>query len=54
MAQSCDQAINLDSGQLATLAGLGTLCNLDFNLFTIIQIFGRDTKPTRCDLLDRA
>ena len=54
MTQPCDDFIDLDPRQLTALTGLGALGDLYLNLFTIVQIFGGNTKPTRCNLLDRA
>ena len=52
MAQTGNQVGDLHAGQLSTLTGLGALRNLDFQLFTLVQILGSHTKPARGDLLD--
>ena len=54
MAQPRDQAIDLDAWQLAALARLGTLCHLNFDFLTIIQIFRRHPETSGCDLFNRA
>src|SRR6185312_3950063 len=41
---------HLAGGQLAAFARLGTLRNLDFELFGIHQVFGSDSKARRCYL----
>ena len=43
-----------EARQLATRARLGTLCNLNFNFLTIVEIFGSDPKPPRCNLFNGA
>ncbi len=45
MAQPGNQAVDLDTGELAALTGLGTLGNLDFQFFAGIQVFGGNAKP---------
>ena len=52
MAQTGDQVGDLHTGQLATLAGLGPLGDLDLKFFALVQIFGSDTETTRSNLLD--
>src|SRR3954447_25408355 len=43
---------HLASGQLAALAGFGTLCNLDLDLLGRVEIFRGHTEASRGDLLD--
>ena len=54
VAKPGNQAVNLDAGKLAALAGLCALRNLDLDFLATVQIFGGDTKPPGGDLLDRA
>ena len=46
-------AVDLVAGQLAALARLGALGDLDLEIVGIDQIFGGDAEPARGDLLDR-
>ena len=48
-----DDGIDLVAGQLAALAGLGTLRHLDLHLVGVDQIFRRDAEAAGCHLLDR-
>ena len=48
-----DELGDLEAGQLATLAGLGALGDLDLDLAALVQVFGGDAEPARSDLLDR-
>ena len=52
VAQLGDQPRHLEAGQLAALARLRTLRDLDLDLTAIVQVFSGDTKPARSDLLD--
>ena len=52
MAQLRDELGYLEAGQLAALAGLGTLCDLDLDLLAGTQIFGMNAEAARGDLLD--
>ena len=49
-----DPGINLLTGELSALAGLGALSHLDLKLLSVDQIFTGNTEPARCDLLDSA
>ena len=53
MAQFGNKRIHLDAWQLAALARLCPLRDLNFQLFTIIQIFGCHAKPARGNLFNR-
>src|SRR6476469_4159220 len=44
--------VDLVSGQLATLAGLGALGHLDLDVVGLGQVEARDAEPSRGDLLD--
>mmetsp|Transcript_7117 Transcript_7117/g.11628 ORF Transcript_7117/g.11628 Transcript_7117/m.11628 type:complete len:375 (-) Transcript_7117:1930-3054(-) len=52
MAQTGDQVGDLHSRQLATLAGLGPLGDLDLQLFALVEVFGGHAKAARGDLFD--
>ena len=52
MAQTGDQVGDLHARKLTTLAGLGPLGDLDFKLFTLVQVFGSHTETARRHLLD--
>ena len=52
MTQARNQICHLHARQLTTFTRLGTLCNLDFQLLAMVQIFRCNTKATRCDLFD--
>ena len=54
MAQSRNQAVNLDSGQLPALTRFGALRHLDLDFLAAVEIFGSDTKTARSHLLDGA
>src|SRR4029079_9474918 len=49
-----DPGVHLVPGQLATLAGLGTLGHLDLEVVGVGQVIAGDAEPTRRHLLDRA
>ena len=53
MADLGDGGIDLVARQLAALAGLGALRDLDLHHVGVDQIFGGDAETTRGDLLDR-
>ena len=46
-----DDLVNLKARQLSALTRLCTLGHLNLYLFGIHEVFGSDTKTTRCDLL---
>ena len=48
-----DPGVDLLAGQVATLAGLGTLGHLDLNLKGAAKIAARHAKARTCHLLDR-
>ena len=50
--QSRDLGGDLVAGQLAALAGLGALGDLDLELVGVRCVLGRDAEASRCDLLD--
>jgi hypothetical protein len=52
VAQTCDLGGHLVTGQLAALAGLGALRDLDLELGGERRVLGRDAEPARSDLLD--
>ena len=52
VAQLGDHLADLEAGQLAALAGLGALGDLDLELAAVVQILGRDAEAARGDLLD--
>ena len=52
MPQTSNKVRYLHTGQLAALAGLGTLGDFDFKLFALVQIFGSHTETARRHLLD--
>ena len=52
MAQAGDHLAHLDAGQLAALAGLGALGDLDLELAAVVEIFRRDAEAARRHLLD--
>ena len=54
MAQLGDKFGDLEAGQLAALAGLGALGDLDLDLLAGAEIFRGHAKAARGDLLDRA
>ena len=54
MAQARDHLGHLEAGQLAALAGLGALRDLDLDLAALVQIFGGHAEAARGHLLDRA
>ena len=43
---TCNHFVNLESGQLAALTGLGPLRHLNLYFVGIDQVFGRDTKAS--------
>src|SRR5262249_9006754 len=49
-----DEIIDLLSGQLTTLAGLGALRHLDLEFVGVDQVVTGHAEARRCDLLDRA
>ena len=53
MAQPGDHRIDLEPGELAALARLGALRDLDLDLAAVVEIFGGDAEARRGDLLDR-
>ena len=53
VAHPGDQLGDLEAGQLAALAGLGALGDLDLDLAALVQVFGGDAEAARGDLLDR-
>src|SRR5688572_15574819 len=53
MPDGGDMLVDLVAGQLAALAGLGTLRDLDLDVIGVDQIFGGDAESARGDLLDR-
>ena len=53
MAQAGDHLADLEAGQLAALAGLGALGDLDLELAAVVEILRRDAEAARGDLLDR-
>ena len=54
MAQAGDELSDLMAGELATFTGLGTLSNLDFDLFGMGEIFRGDAEAGGGHLLDLA
>src|SRR5690606_25127890 len=54
IAQPRDKRIDLAARQLAALAGLGALGDLDLQDLGVDQVFGRDPEAARGDLLDLA
>jgi hypothetical protein len=54
VAQPRDQFVDLVAGQLAALAGLGALRDLDLQHLGIDQVFGGDAEAAGGDLLDLA
>ncbi len=53
VAQAGDRLVDLVARQLAALAGLGALGDLDLELVGVDQVGGRHAEPRRRDLLDR-
>ena len=53
VAQAGDLERDLEAGQLAALAGLGTLGDLDLELAGSVQVLGGDAEAARGHLLDR-
>ncbi len=53
MAQTRDLDVDLVAGQLAALAGLGALRDLDLEHVGVDEVAGRDAEARRGDLLDR-
>ena len=53
MAQPGDLGGDLEAGQLAALAGLGALRDLDFDLAAMSEVVGGDPEARRGDLFDR-
>ena len=53
VAQPGDQAVHLDAGKLAALAGLRALGHLDLDLAAVVQVFRRHAEAAGSDLLDR-
>jgi hypothetical protein len=51
--RSRDHLGDLEAGQLAALAGLGALGDLDLDLAAVVEVLGRDAEAARGDLLDR-
>ena len=54
MAEIGDQLRHLDARQLAALAGLCALGDLDLDLAAVVQVFRGDAEPAGRDLLDGA
>jgi hypothetical protein len=54
VAGTGNHLVDLESGQLSALTGLGTLCHLDLYLFGIDQVVGGDTEAARGHLLGLA
>ena len=54
MAYARDHLIHFVARQLAALAGLGALGDLDLQLVGVHQVVGRDAEARRSHLLDRA
>ena len=52
MPQPRDQIGDLHAGKLPTLTGLGTLSDLDLQLFALVEIFRRHAKAARGHLFD--
>ena len=52
VAQARDHLGHLEAGQLAALAGLGALGDLDLELAAVVEVLGRDPEAARGDLLD--
>ncbi len=52
MPQPRDQLGHLDAGQLAALAGLRALGDLDLQLLALVEVLGRHAEPPRRHLLD--
>ncbi len=53
MAHLADELGHLEAGQLAALAGLGTLRDLDLDLAAMVEVFGGDAETARRHLFDR-
>src|SRR5919106_652931 len=49
-----DPRVDLAAGQLAALAGLGALADLDLDVVGVHQVLAGDAEAPGCDLLDRA
>ena len=54
MAHARDHFVDLVAGQLAALAGLGALGNLDLQIVGIDEVIRGDAEASRSHLLDRA
>ena len=54
VAEPRDQAVDLDAGKLAALAGLCALRHLNLNFLAVVQIFRGHAETARGNLLDRA
>ena len=54
VAEPRDQAVDLDAGKLAALAGLCALRHLDLDFLAVVQIFRGHAETARGNLLDRA
>ena len=52
VSHSGDVLADFGSWQLTTLAGLGSLGDLDFDLPGIVEVLSGDSEPSGCDLLD--
>jgi hypothetical protein len=52
-AQPPNQLGHLDARQLAALAGLGPLRDLDLEFAAVVEVLGGDAEAARGDLLDR-
>ena len=52
VSHSGDVLTDFGSRQLSTLAGLGSLGDLDFDLPGIVEVLSGDTESSGCDLLD--
>ena len=52
MPQPRDGLVDLVSGQLPALAGLGSLSDLDLQLVRVSEVMGGDAEPSGRDLLD--
>src|SRR5690606_1027795 len=54
VAHPRDRLVDLVPGELAALAGLGALRDLDLQLLGVVQVLDRHAEAARGDLLDRA
>ena len=53
MPHFADVLVHLVARKLAAFTGLGPLSHLDLDIVGIDEIFGRDPKPPRSNLLNR-